>query len=366
MKLSPREHFLAYVKGESNLPAVVSPFLPAESVVRDTLTYLGHSPSADAVANEIQLACVLNYEPMFMTELSGLIFPWKVDEKRSDNEFEVAVIPTRKGDWIRRQPRKAISWNEDAPCPVQTEKDHEYLVLVCEQIADREPEIRQYYREWRQRVGEAGVIVIGHPHPSWLGYQINPQQIFYHWADHREWFQRSMDALFQASLFVMSIALEEGIDFMSDSSYGLEMTSPRLFVEMDLPYIQAFAEWTHQRKGLFWYHNCGFTRQFILEGTFNQLGADVIETIAPPPEGDNDLAESRRHIDESICTKGNLNLNLLKEGTPEDIAVATYELVVAVRGYKHIISTADAVLPGTPPENFIAFTQTAREALSVI
>ena len=122
------------------------------------------------------------------------------------------------------------------------------LVAVCEQVAGREAEIRKYFRGWRTKVGEDGVIVLGHPHPSWLGYQINPSNIFYHWNDFPEssplpW------TICRASLFVMSVALEEGIDFMSDSSYGLEMTSPALFKTMDMPYIQKFARWTHERGG---------------------------------------------------------------------------------------------------------------------
>lgn len=272
------------------------------------------------------------------------------------------MIPTLKGEWVRKFPRKEIQWNDDALCPVQTEKDHERFVAVCEQVGDQAETIRQYYRQFRQRVGENGVIVLGHPHPSWLGYQISPSMIFYHWTDFEETFVRSMDALFEASLFVMSIALEAGIDFMSDLCYGLEMTSPQVFAEMDLLYIQKFAQWTHERNGLFWYHNCGYTRKLIMDGTFNTLGADVIETIAPPPEGDNDLTESRRFIHPNICTKGNFNLNLLREGTPDQIAEETRQMIASVRGWKHILSTADAVLPGTPPENFIAFVKTTREA----
>jgi hypothetical protein len=224
------------------------------------------------------------------------------------------------------------------------------------------PEVRmRLARIAGRRLTNDGVIVLGHPHPSWLGYQISPSMIFYQWNDFRETFILSMDALFEASLFVMNIAIEEGIDFMSDSSYGLEMTSPTLFAEMDLPYIQKFAHWTHDRNGLFWYHNCGYTRKLIMDGTFNTMGADVIETIAPPPEGDNDLAESRRFVNPNICTKGNFNLNLLREGAPDQIAEETRKMVRAVHGWKHIFSTADAVLPGTPPENFIAFVKTARE-----
>ena len=362
MSASPRTRFLSYVRDPASSPTVVSPFLPHPDVVRAALTALGLPVTADAVRDEITLARELGYEPMFMTECSALIFNWRIDESRSTRDEVLRVIDTPEGEWVRRSPREEAPWSDDAGCPVQSAEDHEKLVCVCDQVAGREEEIRGYFRAWRHAVGEEGVIVIGHPHPSWLGFQINPSNIFYHWSDCRELFERSMEAVYRASLFIMSIGMSEGIDFMSDSSYGLEMTSPELFAAMDLPYIRRFAEWTHERGGLFWYHNCGFTSRLIREGVFNTLGADVIETIAPPPEGDNDLAESRRRIDRRICTKGNLNLRLLRDGRPEEIEEGVRAMVRAVRGYPHIFSTADAVLQGTPAENFIAYVRAARAA----
>jgi hypothetical protein len=320
----------------------------------------------DAVANEISLAQHLGYEPMFMTDCSGLIFAWETDESRSTPTQATRIIRTRKGPWERVSPRVEIPWSEESGCPVKTLHDHEMLVCACEHVEEREGPIREYFRSWRQRVGENGVIVLGHPHPAWLGFQISPSNIFFHWNDLRNEYRRSMDAIFHASLFVMSLALEEGIDFMSDSSYGLEMTSPSLFHEMDLPYIQAFSRWTREHGGLFWYHNCGYTSKLIKDGTFNTLGANVIETIAPPPEGDNELAESRRALDRCICSKGNLNLTTLRESNPDHIEVEVRNIVCAVRGYPHIVSTADGVLPGTPPENFVAFVRGARSALGTL
>jgi hypothetical protein len=364
MSASARQRFISYVRDPASSPPVISPFLPHPDVIRDTLAYLHLPVSGDAVADEIALARHLGYQPMFMTDCSGLIFNWRIDDDRSSGESCVRVIPTAKGEWIRRSPREEIPWSDDAGLPVQTPHDHEMLVAVCEQVVGQERSIREYFRQWRRRVGEDGVIVLGHPHASWLGYQINPSNIFYHWNDSRDLFIRSMDAVCDASLYVMSIAAEEGIDFMSDSSYGLEMTSPALFAAMDLPYIRRFAAWTHDHGGLFWYHNCGFTRRLIREGVFNTLGADLIETIAPPPEGDNDLAESRRAIDRGICTKGNLNLRLLREGSPADIAVQVRTMAEAVHGEAHVFSTADAVLQGTPAANFITFVAAALEATS--
>jgi hypothetical protein len=362
MNTSPRQRFLSYVREPKSSPPIVSPFLPHPDVIKETLTYLHMPVTDDVVRDEIRLAQELGYEPMFMTDCSGLIFKWQTDESRSTEEMAFRTITTPKGEWTWQSPQREVPWNDDAGCPVQTVHDHEMLVSVCEQVSDREAEIRDYFRNWRRRVGEDGVIVLGHPHPSWLGYQINPTNIFYQWNDWQDVFIRSMDAVYEASLFVMSIALKEGIDFMSDSSYGLEMTSPELFATMDFPYIHRFANWTHQRGGLFWYHNCGFTSQLIKDGVFNALGADVIETIAPPPEGDNDLAESRSRIDRSICTKGNLNLRLLRDGLPEQITDQVQKMVESVQGYTHIFSTADGVLQGTRPENFVTFVQAARRA----
>lgn len=363
MTLSPRRRFLNGVR-ETHPPApVISPFLPHYDVIAGTLRDLRLPVSGDPVADEITLSRELGYQPMFMTDCAGLIFDWRTDESRSTPATAFQVIPVASGEWTRTTPRVEVPWSDVTPCPVQTAGDHRKLVEVCEHVGTKADRIRAYFREWRTRVGEDGVIVLGHPHPSWLGYQINPSNIFYHWTDLHDEYVRSMDALAEAALEVMRIALEEGIDFMSDSSYGLEMTSPALFAVMDLPYIRRFADWTHEHGGLFWYHNCGFTRSLILQGVFDTLGADVIETIAPPPEGDNELGESRRALSRTICSKGNLNLRVLRDGTPGEVAAATRGIVPAVAGYPHIFSTADAVLPGTPPENFVTFIRTVQETV---
>lgn len=358
-----RKRFIDYVRSGGATEPIISPFLPYPDVIEGALKLRGLPIGEDPIADEITLATDLGYTPMFMTRMHELLFPWQVDENRSDEQWEVSTIPIPGGKWERRTPRREVSMYDERCYAVQIREDHDNLVRVCEQVGDREEEIRSYFVAFRKMVGDKGIIVIGHPHPGWLSYQISPQNTFLHWHDYPEVFQRSMEAIYEASLFVMGIALEEGIDFMSDSSYGLEMTSPELFEIMDLPYIRKFADWTHARGGLFWYHNCGYTRRLILDGQFNRMGADLIETLAAPPEGDNDLEESRKHLDRRICSKGNFPLTLLLEGTPEEVAAATRRMVQKVDGYAHVVSTADAVLPGTPCENYIAFVETAKETL---
>jgi hypothetical protein len=303
---------------------------------------------------------------MFMTDCPGLMFPWREDETLSNEAWSVMTLPLPGMPWTRRVSRRLGVWGDENGFPVRSEDDYERLIAVAEAVDARENKIRGYFRRWRKRVGEDGVIVIGHPHVTWLGYQVSQRNLIYHEIDYRETFHRAMNAIYQAACFIFEIAISEGIDFMSESSSGLELTSPADFDRLDLPYLRALSAFTHACGSLFWYHNCGLTRQLILSGRFNGFDADVVETLAPPPEGDNDLCASRRALADGICSKGNLSLLLLRDGTPGEVAQATRDIVAAVdhagNGARHVISTADAVLSGTPPQNFIAFVEAARGA----
>ena len=308
---------------------MVSPFLPKPELLEKTLHYLRLPVKEDdPVENEIRLSHALQYEPMFMTDLGGLIFPPEVNLSNG---------------------------------PVLSASSLWKLVEVCENVAQQEPEIRRYFHRWRQQVGDEGVIVIGHPLVPWLTSQVSQQDMIFVEQDFPDAYHACMDAILQAALIVFEIAMQEGIDFMSEGGYGLEMVSPAWYEKYDLHYIQQLSRWTHAHGGLFWQHNCGRTRKLIETGVFNRLGADVLETISPPPEGNNDLAEARRQLDPAICTKGNLSLILLRDGCVEDIQKATRKMVQAVKGFAHIHSTADAVFAETPAENFVAFLRTARQ-----
>ncbi len=357
-----RERFLDYVRTQGKTRPVVSPFLPLPDVVIAACGHLGLPVKDDYIANEVAVAKALDYEPMFMSAMHELIFPWREDETRSDEENITYVIDTPEGEWTNEVSRAYGMWGDESGFPVRTEEDFDKLVVACRYVGEREDWIREYFRDFRSRVGEDGVIVIGHPTPSWLCFQSSQQNLFYHWLDYKEKYIEAMDAIFEASLKVFEIGMSEGIDFMSCCGYGLEMTNMEIFTEADVPIMKRYSAWVRERDGLMWYHNCGMTRKFIEAGLFNELGAHIIETFSPPPAGDNaDLAYTRSLIDSSICTKGNLDLGLLRDGSPDDVKKATEEMVESVRGSAHVYSTADAVLPGTPPENFIAFCQTARE-----
>lgn len=356
-----RRRFLDFVRDPRGHRPPLSPFLPYPDVVAGTLGLLGITPSGDGVADEISLARALDYEPMFMVGCTQFIFPWAADEAGSDPESVLYTLPTSAGTWTRRVPRGMGLGSFEASFPVQTGEDHAYFQAACRDLEGRETQMRDFFRQWRTKVGDEGVIVIGHVNPYWLAHQVGQATIFLHWHDLEDTYRESMRAVYEASLKIFAIAMEEGFDFMSASGLGLEMTSPELFSIMDVPCLRDYARWTHERGGLFWYHNCGRTQQFFAEGVFDLFEADVIETVAPPPAGDNELSEARKQLRLGTCTKGNLDLGRLRESKPGEIVELSRAMVEATRDTPHIHSTADAVLPGTPPANYLAFLRTVRQ-----
>src|SRR5512141_3016143 len=164
MTLTSRQRFLTYVRAPQGARPVISPFLPFADVIERTLRLLGLPviEGGDPFQNEIVLSRALDYEPMFLTDCEGLMFPWQEDPARSDAEYRTMVIQTPIGEWTRRVSRELGEWGDDSGFPVKTEADHAFLVATCEQIHERVDGIRQYYRQFRQRVGENGVTVIGH------------------------------------------------------------------------------------------------------------------------------------------------------------------------------------------------------------
>ena len=96
---------------------------------------------------------------MFMTACETLIFPWAEDPGRSNETHAFLVLDTPLGEWSRRVSRERGVFGDLSGFAVQTEADHEKLQAVCAQTCTHGPEIRRYFREQREIVGEAGLKV---------------------------------------------------------------------------------------------------------------------------------------------------------------------------------------------------------------
>jgi uroporphyrinogen decarboxylase len=97
---------------------------------------------------------------------------------------------------------------------------------------------------------------------------------------------------------------------------------------------------------------------FVKEGPYldamTQTGADVISLGVT-----HDVAAARRTYPH-LAFQGNVDEELLRDGTPEQVAEATRRCVAAGGGRRHIVNLSHGCDRATPVANFEAFVRTAR------
>jgi uroporphyrinogen decarboxylase len=88
-----------------------------------------------------------------------------------------------------------------------------------------------------------------------------------------------------------------------------------------------------------------------------QSGADVISLGVR-----HDLAAARRQYPHLVF-QGNVDEDLLRSGTIEQIRAATQACLAAGGGHRHIVNLSHGVDRDTPPDHFAAYVQAARAGL---
>jgi len=87
---------------------------------------------------------------------------------------------------------------------------------------------------------------------------------------------------------------------------------------------------------------------------------ELFETLSPPPVGNvEDLKAAREHLPEDMCTRGNIGLDVLLNGTVEQVEEATINIIEATKGHKHMVAASDYLFYDIPLENVQAIVKTA-------
>ena len=125
------------------------------------------------------------------------------------------------------------------------------------------------------------------------------------------------------------------------------------------PYEKRLTDAVKSRGKYTLYHNCGFARP--LYENYRELGMTVWETVSPPPQGDNDIAQVKKLLGNDLVLSGNLDqIHFLKKASVDEIRTAVEKLIdVCKPGGKYLFATSDYLEPHTPLENIKAMIDTA-------
>jgi uroporphyrinogen decarboxylase len=155
-----------------------------------------------------------------------------------------------------------------------------------------------------------------------------------------------LEILTEATIFFLEILIREGADLLQlfDSWAGM----------LDRP---EYVRWAQAR------HRDVFRAVpqvprilFVKEGPYLDLMVDSTADVISLGRR-HDLAAARRDFPHLVF-QGNVDSDLLRSGSCEQVAEATKQCLSQGAGQRHIVNLNHGVAPTTPPANFQAFVQT--------
>ena len=155
-----------------------------------------------------------------------------------------------------------------------------------------------------------------------------------------------------------------GADFIFLGAPAAEMLSPDIYERLIVPFSQIVTSAAHDNGLMVYSHICSPIEPFLTKGYFNQMGMDLFETLSPPPVGNiKSFADALDKMDENICTRGNIGLDVLQNGSLNEVKEKTMEIIEASKGRKHIVAASDYMFYSTPEDKVRAMAETVRELM---
>ncbi|MCD8140955.1 MAG: hypothetical protein LUE17_14475 [Planctomycetaceae bacterium] len=374
--MTSRERLLCLLGGQTPDRVPVSPFVQEEY-----LSYYFRKKDTHRLLDAILLAEELDFDlitrqylvsaPYFMTE-SAPNWDVRVDEEvRDGNYYRTTVIRTPGRD-LRQV--EGAPYNEDilsgihfstVEYLIKDEDDFEaFQKYVPAMDKPGHDAILEAGRFARGKIGQRGVTcpwAIGGVYNLASTY-INVQNMLMDALADEDYYAAYMNLFTDIAVRNYAAFTESEFDcvgIQGNIANGA-MMGEEFFRENVLPYERRALDVVIASGKPTVYHNCGNAKN--LYPCYTELGITVWETVSPPPQGDNDLAEAKAYFGDALVLSGNFDqVNFLKTAAPEAVEKAAAEtMAVGKKGGHYIFAASDYLEVGTPLENVTAMLRGAR------
>ena len=223
-----------------------------------------------------------------------------------------------------------------------------------------------YYFENVKQLGDRGVVqvCIRSPIDHMAGIARGMEQLMVDYYEDKELFNDIISFFMKRTIEETRISLEAGVDNIFGSWYFTSLSagwSPKMFREEFFPLMKEHISLVHSYNAI--YDMYDDVKCMEVMELYGKSGADILETLTPPPVGDVDLAKAKKIIGDKVCLKGYIDLiYVVQLGTPELIRTTINEAMeIAAPGGRFIIGNSDSFREDTPWENIEAYFKFARE-----
>ena len=311
-----------------------------------------------AFRGQLMMARTFGWDPLFYASIKfkprdASLEPAVTVSCKNGRRQAVSVIKTPPGDLTRVDEYSDVT-HRCVKDYLETESDYEKMTWYTEQICDFDAEAAlEDGRRLRAAASDHGMI------GTWVSPSVSLadiQVLFYHIMDYPEAFERLRLARKKLMRRHLEVYRAAGFDFMFYCVPGTDTGSPCFYRNNMQEEIRETMAWWKSNGGFTLWHSCGHVRAFIEEGIYNETPPEMLETLSEPPVGNiPSLSWALERLDPKIITKGNIPLDILLNGAPEDVREAVRRVKSQARGRRHVIALSDNILNGTPAANLRAY-----------
>ncbi|UCE06019.1 MAG: hypothetical protein JSW07_20925 [bacterium] len=185
-----------------------------------------------------------------------------------------------------------------------------------------------------------------------VDYMMEPQlieEIHEFWM---EWALANVRAMIRANADVI---------MLGGSSASLSVSSPKLFRQFELPFIQQASTICRESGIVSHLHVCGRSMELV-EIVAEESDLASMEPLEEPPSGNVDLRELKRRFGKKLCLKGNINTtDFMLRASPHQIEEKCKKLIDdAADSGGFILSTGDQCGRDTPDANIFKMVEVAK------
>ncbi len=218
----------------------------------------------------------------------------------------------------------------------------------------------------QEMIGEAGLFQVDcwSPLDEYAEYAVGIEALPDICRNDREFFDALLDVFWRYSLEMTRLYLEAGAECLNVSWLACGESSGWTadeFRTIFLPFLKQHVELAHEYGAIYDYVEEAKVARLL--PMLREAEVDIVHTLAPPPNGDVDLASAKKEIGDRVCLRGNLDSEgVLLKGTPSDVDRAVRETILtAGPGGGFILGCSDTISTDMPIENVRAFFGAGRK-----
>ncbi len=365
--MNNRERFIEYVKNGGK--QFCSPQIGAGAGF-DTKMVGKEWISETNLEDTIAAAGMFDIVPLFNLGCpyeEGMTVKWetvKTEKQEEDKIITDQILKTTKGSLTRRNIELKYEGAFQPKYPVTDKDDFDAMEYYIDALSDADfSVVTNFTKRSMETINGRGPLSI-----QWAAqpYELlclpNTVDTLMLQIDYPERCEILMEKIVDIDKKLFKAVATGGADFIFLGAPAAEMLSPSIYERLIIPYSQRVTAAAHESGLMVYCHICSPIEPFLTMGYFNQMGIDLFETISPPPVGNvKSLVDALEKLDEKICTRGNIGLDVLLNGSSQDVKDKTIEVMKSSVGRKHIVAASDYMFYSTPEHKVSVMADTVRD-----